>query len=145
MFPGSTSTYCEQFKHFKTSKLVHVLWTIRGNRPGPSRSAGASLEIYDQNDNATSLKKNGSVTFTVDQSPQYLEDLTADAEISLGESDHRMPTRPRRNRKITWRRFLESGCEGGRSTPKTNRAIERFLGKMSAKTSEAPAARAESP
>ena len=30
---GSTSTYCQQFKHYKTGKLVHTLWTIRGARP----------------------------------------------------------------------------------------------------------------
>src|SRR5262249_2842264 len=30
---GSTSTYCEQFKHYKSGRLIHVLWPIRGKRP----------------------------------------------------------------------------------------------------------------
>src|SRR5262249_11723686 len=87
---GSTSTYCQQFKHYKTNKLVHVLWTIRGTRPVSVKvPKGATVDYYDPNDNVTKLKEeNGVVTFTVDQSPRYLEGLAADANISLGESDH---------------------------------------------------------
>ncbi len=44
---GSTSTYCEQFKHYKTGKLIHVLWTIRGKRSvsvkGPAGDDAASF------------------------------------------------------------------------------------------------------
>ena len=53
---GSTSTYCEQFKHYKTGKLIHVLWTIRGQRVVNIKvDPGAAMEIYDQNDNAETL------------------------------------------------------------------------------------------
>lgn len=87
---GSTSTYCQQFRHYKTGKLIHVLWNIRGQRPVSVKvPAGAKLSLYDPQDNITELpEKNGAVTFKTDQSPRYLEGLTADAEITLGETDH---------------------------------------------------------
>ena len=134
---GSTSTYCEQFKHYKTGKLVHVLWTIRGKRTvNVTVPAGASLEISDQNDNATALKeKNGVVSFTVDQSPQYLEGLAADAKITLGESDHSDAQPAKEVEKIaslgdgSWNLVAKEDPEYLKNKPLQ---IERFLGKMSA-------------
>ena len=39
----------------------------------------ATLELYDPHDNLTTLtEKNGSVTFTIDQSPRYLHGLQGD-------------------------------------------------------------------
>jgi len=140
---GSASTFCQQFKHYKTGKLVHVAWTIRGQRPVSVKvPAGASLELYDPNDNVTTLKeKNGVVTFLAGQSPQYLEGLSADAEITLGESDH-SDARPAVNRrKVTnlgdgsWKLVAKNDDEYLKNKPLQ---IERFLGEMTAKTVEAP-------
>ncbi len=142
---GSTSTYCEQFKHYKTGKLVHALWTIRGKRPVNVKvPAGTTLELYDPNDNVTTLKeKDGVVSFVVDQSPQYLEGLTADAQITLGESDH-SDARPGTDaRQIanfgdgSWSLVARTDDEYTKNKPLQ---IERFLGKMSAQPAEAPAA-----
>ncbi|MCM8788918.1 MAG: hypothetical protein NC907_03910, partial [Candidatus Omnitrophica bacterium] len=87
---GSTSTYCQEYKHYKTGKLVYVLWTVRGKRPVTIKlDPGKSVELYDINDNVTVLKeKNGAATFFIGQSPVYLEGLTEPIELSLGEPDH---------------------------------------------------------
>jgi len=142
---GSTSTYCEQFKHYKTGKLIHVLWTIRGKRPVNVKvPAGTTLELYDSNDNVTRLsEKNGLVTFTVDQSPQYLEGLTADAEITLGESDHSDAQPAADSRKLSnfgdgsWTVVDQTDDEYQKNKPLQ---IERFPGKMSGKIVDSPAA-----
>ena len=139
---GSTSVYCEQFKHHKTGKLAHVLWTIRGTRPVSVKvPAGGSLEIYDQNDNATTLReKKGVVTFTVDRFPQYLEGLTSDPVITLGESDHSDSKPAREIEKLGnlgegWK-IVEKGDE--EYTKNKPFQIERFPGKMTGKTVDAP-------
>jgi hypothetical protein len=134
---GSTSTYCEQFKHYKTGKLIHVLWTIRGTRPVSVKVPdGATLELYDPNDNVTVLKeKNGLVTFNVDQSPVYLEGLTADAEITLGESDHSDSRPGEESRKLasfgdgSWSLVKKDDLEYKHNKPLQ---IERFLADMTA-------------
>ncbi len=135
---GSTSTYCEQFKHYKTGKLIHVLWTIRGKRPVNVKvPAGSSLEIYDQNDNPTTLKeKDGVVSFVVNQLPQYLEGLTADAVITLGPSDHSDAQPAKEIAKLgnlgdgSWKLVGKEDLEYTKNKPLQ---IERFLGNMSAK------------
>ncbi len=140
---GSTSTYCEQFKHYKTGKLIHALWTIRGKRPVSVKvPAGTSLEIFDQNDNATTLKeKDGVVTFTVGQVPQYLEGLKSDAVIILGESDHSDSVRANESPTIarlgdgSWKLVEKEDLDYTKNKPLQ---IERFLGKMSAKVTKAP-------
>src|SRR6476660_3776284 len=65
---GSTSTFCEQFKHYKSGKLIHVMWTVRGQRPVTIKvPAGATLQLFDANDNVTKLKeKDGVVHFVLD-------------------------------------------------------------------------------
>ncbi|HPO52030.1 MAG TPA: hypothetical protein PK165_04275 [bacterium] len=87
---GSTSTYCQEYRHYKTGKLVYVLWTIRGKRPVTIKlDPGQSVEVYDINDNPVILKENnGIATFTIGQSPVYLEGLTKPIELVLGEPDH---------------------------------------------------------
>ncbi|MCM8815043.1 MAG: hypothetical protein NC931_03560, partial [Candidatus Omnitrophica bacterium] len=87
---GSTSTYCQEYKHYKTGRLVYVLWTVRGKRPVSVKLApGKSVELYDINDNVTVLREqNGAATFFIGQSPVYLEGLTEPIELSLGEPDH---------------------------------------------------------
>lgn len=87
---GSLNTYALQFKHYKTGKLVHVMWTVRGKRPVTlDVPEGAKVAVFDQNDNELKLSiKNGKTTFTIDGSPCYVEGLTADAVVALGEPDH---------------------------------------------------------
>jgi len=87
---GSLNAYALQFKHYKTDKLVHVMWTLRGQRPVTlDVPEGAKVQVYDQNDNEIELARNGNkVTFTLNQSPCYVEGLPADAQISLGVADH---------------------------------------------------------
>ncbi len=134
---GSTSTYCEQFKHYKTGKLIHVLWTLRGTRPVSVKvPPGTTLDIYDQNDNATTLKeKDGVITFTVNQSPQYLDGLKTDAVVTLGESDHSDAKPAKEFAKIgslgdgSWKLVEKEDLEYTKNKPLQ---IERFPGKMSA-------------
>ncbi|HZK82275.1 MAG TPA: hypothetical protein VFC46_14435, partial [Humisphaera sp.] len=142
---GSTSTYCEQFKHYKTGKRIHVLWTIRGKRPVNVKvPAGATLELYDSNDNVSTLKEsNGVVTFDVDQSPRYLEGIEGDPEITLGESDH-SDSRPGADAlKIanlgggSWKLVAETDDEYTKNKPLQ---IERFSGRMTAGGVDAPKA-----
>jgi hypothetical protein len=87
---GSLSVYALQFKHYRSSALTHVFWTIRGKRPLTAVvPAGAVVTLYDQMDNATVLPvRDGAVTFTIDASPCFVEGLPADAQIMLGEPDH---------------------------------------------------------
>ena len=87
---GSLNTYALQFKHYKTGKLVHVMWTLRGTRPVTiDIPAGANVAVFDQNDNEMKLTtKNGKATFIVDQSPCYVVGLQNDAVVALGEADH---------------------------------------------------------
>jgi hypothetical protein len=87
---GSLNAYALQFKHYKTGKLVHVMWTLRGKRPVTiAVPPGAKLAVFDQNDNEMELVKGeGKVTFTIDQSPCYVEGLAADAQVTLGMPDH---------------------------------------------------------
>jgi hypothetical protein len=140
---GSTSTYCQQFKHYKTGKLIHVLWTIRGKRTVNVKVApGTSLELYDQHDNPTALKeKDGNVTFKVNNTPQYLEGLTADAQITLGESDHSDAKPGEASRKLgnltSWKLVEKEDLDYAKNKPFH---IERFLAKMTAQKMEAPKA-----
>ncbi len=87
---GSLNTYALQFKHYKTGKLTHVLWTIRGQRPVTiDVPPGAKLAVFDQYDNELPLKTEGNrVTFTVNASPCYVQGLPSDARITLGEPNH---------------------------------------------------------
>jgi len=145
---GSLSTYCQEYAHYKSGKLVHVLWTIRGTRPVHVKvPAGATVELYDSNDNVTLLKeKDGVVTFTVDQKPRYLEGLTATAEITLGESDHSDAAPGSLSKKIG---NLGDGSWSIDSTRddeyEKNKAmmIERFQADMTAQSVSAPAAQGE--
>lgn len=87
---GSLNVFCLQFKHHQTGKLVHVLWTLRGTRPVTINvPAGDKLTVFDQGDNPLALaNQGGKATFTIDQSPCYVEGLSADAQVILGEPNH---------------------------------------------------------
>ena len=132
---GSTSTYCQEYRHYKTGKLVYVLWTIRGKRPvSVNVSQGQTLQVYDINDNPIILKeKNGSVNFVIGQSPVYLEGLENEISFVLGEPDHSDSQPSKFSKKIAnlsnnWKIFNGRDSE----YENTNRLqIERFPGKMS--------------
>jgi hypothetical protein len=140
---GSTSVYCQQYKHYKTGKLIHVLWTIRGTRPVTVKAdPGATLELYDPQDNVTKLpEKNGAATFTIGTQPVYLEGLTAEAQITLGESDHSDAKVAAVNKRLgnlsSWNLVEKEDAEYAHNKPLQ---IERFLGKMTAQKVEAPGA-----
>lgn len=87
---GSLSVYAMRFKHYKTGKLVHVMWTIRGTRPlEVTVPAGAQVTVTDTMDNATTLPVRGDrVSFTVDASPRYVTGLPANFNVTLGEPDN---------------------------------------------------------
>ena len=140
---GSTSAYCQQYKHYKDGHQVNVLWTIRGKRQVNVKVApGAALEVYDVNDNPTVLKeKNGMVAFTIAQTPVYLEGLSGDATIILGESNHSDAAPAKGAVKLlnlgdgSW----TLAAKHDQQYEDTNRLqIERFLGNMSAQTVAVP-------
>ena len=87
---GSTSVYCQEYKHYKTGRHVYVLWTVRGKRSVTIKlEPGQTVEAYDINDNPVVLKeKNGVATFVIGQSPVYLEGMTKPVELTLGKPDH---------------------------------------------------------
>lgn len=140
---GSTSVFAQQFKHYKTGKLVHVLWTVRGKRPVTVKvPAGATLDVFDGNDNAMKLaEKNGTVTLVIDETPVYLEGLAGDAEITLGESDHSDAKPAKEIAKVanfgdgSWKAVEKRDDEYEKNKPQQ---IERFIAKMSVKPVDAP-------
>lgn len=86
---GSHSTFCLQFKHYKSGELLHVFWTIRGQRPVRLAMPGGKVTVYDSMDNASiAADKEGTAEFLVTPSPCYVQGLTADPKIALGEPDH---------------------------------------------------------
>jgi hypothetical protein len=87
---GSLSTYALQFKHYRTGQLTDVFWTVRGKRPVTLMVKGnAAIKLYDQMDNCTVLRpRNGRVTFTIDQSPCYVEGFAGTPKVTLGAPDH---------------------------------------------------------
>lgn len=99
---GSLNTYALQFKHYKTGKLVHVMWTLRGEREATLElPADAEVTVFDQNDNEMELSHpDGRLSFTLNQSPCYVEGLTADPVISLGEP-HPRDAQPKDAQRLT--------------------------------------------
>lgn len=142
---GSNTVFALQFKHYKTGKLVHVLWTVRGRRPVTiDVPAGAKVTAYDQMDNVIAAKAaNGKLTFTVDASPCYVEGLPGDAVVALGEPDHGDAAPGENAHKLanlgdgSWTIALqqEPGYEESH-TP----YIFRFPSKMTAEPTNAPSA-----
>ena len=90
---GSLNVYALQFKHYRTGKLVHVLWTLRGKRPVTlDVPEGTNVAAFDLNDNEMELTRGGGkIAFTLGQSPCYVEGLTADAALALGAQAHGLP------------------------------------------------------
>ncbi|MHB0940019.1 MAG: COG1470 family protein, partial [Armatimonadota bacterium] len=141
---GSTSVYCQQYKHYQTGDPTYVLWTIRGTRPVTVKvQPGQTVTVYDVNDNPITLtERNGTVTFAVAQAPVYLEGLKGEAAITLGESDHSDAMPAKTAKKLT---NLGSGwtlqAKHDEEYENTNKLqIERFLGSFTAQTVAAPKA-----
>jgi len=140
---GSLSVYGLQFKHYKTGKLIHVFWTIRGKRDVTLVvPAGAKISHWNEDDNETVLtEKDGKVTFTIDSSPCYIEGLTADAQITLAAPDHSDSLPGKLAAKLanlgdgSWKLVAEEDKDYAESYPVQ---ITRFLGKMSISTTDAP-------
>jgi len=139
---GSTSVYCQQYKHYQTRAPTYVLWTIRGKRPVTVRvNPGQTVEVYDVNDNPIKLtEQNGTVTFTVAQAPVYLEGMTGEAEITLSEPDHSDAVPAKTAVKLTnlaggWTLRAKRDDE----YEKTNvLQIERFIGNFTAQSIAVP-------
>ena len=140
---GSTTAFCQQFKHYKDGHLVHTLWNVRGKRQVTLQvSPEAKPVLYDGNDNATTLPvRNGAVTFTISETPVYLEGLTADPTITLGESDH-SDSRPGKDGiKLanlgdgSWQVTAQRDDEYEKNKPLQ---VERFLAKMTTRSVAAP-------
>jgi hypothetical protein len=100
--------------------------------------------VFDQNDNEIELtRKDNAVTFTLDQSPCYVEGLPADAKVTLGEPDHSDARPGALARKLgnpgdgSWTLTTQKEAEYEDSHPPY---IYRFPSKMTGKTVEAPAA-----
>jgi hypothetical protein len=83
----SPTVFCCQFKHYKTSELLHVFWNVRGSRPVTLEFAkGGNVTHYDAMDNSTDIST--SKTFTISPSPCYVRGLAQDAKFKVGEPDH---------------------------------------------------------
>ncbi|MEO6846341.1 MAG: hypothetical protein ABI443_03215, partial [Chthoniobacterales bacterium] len=144
LLTGSNSSYALQFKHYKTGKQIDVIWTIRGKRTVTlTAPKGADVKVYDQDDNLKPLEVgNGTVSFTIDQSPCYVEGLTADPTIKLGASDHGDSKPASDAVKLTnlgdgtWKISNERDMIYENNNPLQ---VVRFPGKMSTASAEAPA------
>jgi len=141
---GSLSTYCLQFKHYKSGELVHTLWTIRGKRTVTARApAGAKVVLYTQMDNAIPLQvKNGEVTFKIDQSPCFVHGLGDNPAITLGAPDNSDSSPARGAARIanlgdgTW---SISSKEDKAYAGNSYLTMDRKVGKMGIHTVAAPA------
>ncbi len=87
---SSLSTYCLQFKHYKTGKLLHVFWTIFGKRPVVIKVPdGEKLEVFDSMDNQMKLStQDGFTVFTISDAPCFAWGLSSNAQFTLGEPNH---------------------------------------------------------
>lgn len=144
-FPtGSLTAYCLQFTHYRTGKLVHVLWTVRGSRTASVATApGTTLQLYDSMDNVTVLpERNGRVEFMLTPSPVYLEGLPGDAEVALGDPDHRdaVPAAERvRLGNLGDASWTLSGARDDTYEKSYRLQIARFPGNLDATPAAAPA------
>ncbi len=133
---GSHTTFCLQFRHYKTGELLHVLWTIRGRRPAHVQLArGGTVVVSDSMDNAVAVgEKDGRATFTVTPAPCFVRGLKGDAKVTLGEPDH-SDARPAAGAVRLaelgdgrWKQSSEHDADYENSHPEF---VRRFPGKMS--------------
>jgi hypothetical protein len=143
---GSTTTFCLQFKHYKTGELVHVFWTLRGTRPARLDVAkGGKVTVFDSMDNGTEeTEKDGKVGFTITPAPCYVRGLSADAKVTLGEPDHSDSKPAAGSVRLA---ELGDGTWKGSAEPDTHyegshaEFVRRFPGKMSLTPVRAPGER----
>jgi hypothetical protein len=141
---GSLTAYAIQLKHYKTGELTHVFWTVRGRRPITlTVPKDADVTLVDPMDNATVLpNKDGQVTFTLSTSPCYIEGLTGDPAIALGEPDHSdsrpapIATRLGNPGDAQWHLSKEEDATYANNNPLQ---IARFPGAMTVQRADAPA------
>jgi hypothetical protein len=86
----SATVFCLQFKHYRSGELLHVFWTLRGQRSVSLQvGKGTKVVVYDSMDNAAAaVEKDGKATFTITPSPCFVRGLLADPRMTLGEADH---------------------------------------------------------
>lgn len=99
---GSDTVFCLQFKHYKTGKTLHVLWTIRGTMDfSIDAQNNSTITVYDQMDNVSKIKKtNGRFVIHIGTSPSYVWSLENDPVITLGEPVH-LDASPKNSIKIS--------------------------------------------
>lgn len=89
----SNTVFCLQFKHYKTSESLHVLWTLRGKRTvSIDVPKGNAVDVFDSMDNEIPMPakdvQDGKSTFPIGTSPVYVRGLTGDPKVLLGTPDH---------------------------------------------------------
>jgi hypothetical protein len=85
----SHTVFCMQFKHYKTGEVLHVLWTLRGERLVSIEVPGGAALVHDGMDNVVPAPvKGGKSFFGISTSPVYVRGLTGDAKVALGPPDH---------------------------------------------------------
>ncbi|MEO6848502.1 MAG: hypothetical protein ABI443_12360 [Chthoniobacterales bacterium] len=141
---GSNTAFALQFKNYKSGNLINVMWTIRGKRTATlTVPAGAKVSVYDENDNLKPLtEKNGTASFTIDQSPCYVEGLASDPTITLGDPDHSDSKPASDALKLSNLGDGNWKLSGDRDMIYENNMpgqIVRFPGKMSVTPTDAPA------
>jgi hypothetical protein len=87
---GSNTTFCLQFKHYKTGELLHVFWTLRGSRPVALGVPGAAkVQVFDAMDNLVPAPPPGKeLVLTVTPSPCFVRGLATEPKMTLGPPDH---------------------------------------------------------
>jgi hypothetical protein len=86
----SLTTFCMQFKHYKTGEVLHVLWTLRGTRPvALDVPPGNTVTVFDSMDNIIHAPvKDGKLDLSLGTSPIYVRGLSGDAKATLGPPEH---------------------------------------------------------
>jgi len=140
---GSNTVFCLQFKHYKTGKTLHVLWTIRGTRQIMiDAQKGTSIQVYDSMDNPLTVKeRNGKYTITISSSPVYVWGIEKDPSISLGQPNHSDAKPSKYSIKIgnlgngSWRIISERDMDYENVHTEF---VKKFLGNMKASITNAP-------
>ncbi len=141
---GSNTVFCLQFKHYRTGKLLHVFWTIRGTRNISIEAQNKPvITVYDQMDNVTEIKeKNGKFSVNIGPSPCYVWGLEKDPVITLGEAVHSDSRPGKYSIKISNPGNGKWNISGERDADYESAHMEfvkKFPGKMSAHIEKVPA------
>jgi len=88
---GSLTTYCLQFKHYKTGELLNVIWTIKGKRQVVLTSAiKDKISIYDTMDNKSVSEFAGTeLTLNISDEPVFVRGVDEKGTVEVsGTPDH---------------------------------------------------------